>query len=61
MGNILAHIADAFALVGFGRALFAHFRGKLADTLFVDAVDNDLERIGNFNGDAVCFRDDDRV
>ena len=58
-GERMYEFVDRFFSVALPRV--RDFRGKLADTLFVDAVDNDLERIGNFNGDAVCFRDDDRV
>ena len=59
MGDIFARIADALALVGFRRTFLADFRGKLADTLFVDTVDDDLQGIGNVNRDTVGLRHDD--
>src|SRR5262249_41186366 len=59
--NVLALVADALALVGLGRAHLADLSRDLADLLLVDALNGDLRRRGNLEGDALRRVDDDRV
>src|SRR5688500_13150818 len=49
--DLLARIAHALALVGFGRPHVADLSGYLADLLEVDALDDDLGLTRGFDGD----------
>ena len=59
--DVLALVADALALVGLRRADLADLGGRLAHHLLVGALDDDLGRGGNLEGDAGARLDRDRV
>src|SRR5579864_3679183 len=59
--HVLALVADALALVGLRRADLANLCGRLADLLLVGALDDDLRRHGNLEGDAGARLDRDRM
>src|SRR5262245_15191057 len=52
--HVLALVADALALVRLGRTHGADLGSRLADLLLVDALDDDLGRHRNLEGDAVA-------
>src|SRR5436190_1464152 len=59
--NVLALVANAFALVGLGRTHLADLRGDLTDLLLRDALDDDLGRGRNLEGDALRRLDHNRM
>src|SRR6478672_10703358 len=58
---VLAFVADALALVGLGRAHFAHLRRDLADLLLVDPLDENGGRVRHFESDPLRRLDHDRM
>src|SRR3546814_19935157 len=52
LGDVLAEVPDALALVGLGLADLADVGGDLADRLLVDAPDHYAVRSGHLEGDA---------
>src|SRR3546814_7291982 len=52
LGDVLAEVPDALALVGLGLADLADVGGALADRLLVDAPDHYAVRSGHLEGDA---------
>src|ERR1043166_5666233 len=59
--NVFAVVADALALVRLGRPDLADLGGDLAHLLLVDALDDDLRRRGNLEGDPLRRLDRDRM
>jgi hypothetical protein len=53
LAHDFAFVANAFALVGLGRAQVANLRGDLPDALLVDSLDVDLGRALERERDAV--------
>src|SRR3546814_18333699 len=52
LGDVLAEVPDALALVGLGLADLAYVGGDLANRLLVDAPDHYAVRSGHLEGDA---------
>src|SRR5688572_431069 len=61
LGDVLAEVPDALALVGLGLADLADVGGDLADRLLVDALHDDAVRGGGLEADALGGVDRDRV
>src|SRR6185312_15068492 len=59
--DVLALVADAFALVRLGRAHLPDLSGRLADDLLVDAAHDDLRRDRNLERDAFTRGDAHRM
>src|SRR5579875_4163172 len=50
--DLFVFVADALALVRFGRSDVPYLGGKLADLLLVGALDDNRGRVGHIDGDA---------
>src|SRR5262245_1707854 len=59
--DVLALVADPFALVRLGRAHLADLGGRLADDLLVGSLDDDVGRSRDLEGDAGARLDRDRM
>src|SRR5947209_2048114 len=59
--DLFVFIANALALVWFGRASVANLRGKLANLLLVGPLDRNGGRIGQFHDDPLGRRQRNRI